>query len=137
MNIRFVGGFLSAYALTGDQLFKDKAQYVAEKLLPAFYTKTGIPKAMINFKTGASGNYPWTGGQSILSEFGTLHLEFAYLSDVTGESKYKERVQKIRNVVKEADKPRGLYSNYIDSNTGTFGEREFAYFINSLRYTQH
>lgn len=115
---------MSAYALTGDQLFKDKAQYVADKLLPAFFTKTGIPKSMINFKTGASAAYPWTGGQSILSEFGTLHLEFAYLSDVTGEPRYKERVQKIRNVMKETEKPNGLYPNFIDSHTGAWGERE-------------
>lgn len=53
-NIRFVGGFLAMYALTGDQLYKEKAQYVADKLLPAFQTPTGIPMALVNLKNGVS-----------------------------------------------------------------------------------
>lgn len=51
-NIRFVGGLLSLYAFTGDPLYKDKAQEVADKLLPAFQTPTGIPNALVNIKTG-------------------------------------------------------------------------------------
>ena len=41
-NIRFVGGLLSAYALTRDQVFLDKAKHVADKILPAFETPTGM-----------------------------------------------------------------------------------------------
>ena len=51
-NIRYVGGLLSLYALTGDDLFKSKAVHVADKLLPAFNSPTGIPYALINMKTG-------------------------------------------------------------------------------------
>lgn len=51
-NIRFVGGMLSCYAFTGDTLFRDKAQYVADKLLPAFQTPTGIPYALVNVRSG-------------------------------------------------------------------------------------
>lgn len=51
-NIRFVGGFLTLYAFTGDNLFKDKAKEVADKLLPAFQTPTGIPYALVNPRTG-------------------------------------------------------------------------------------
>lgn len=50
-----MGGFLTCYALTGDPLFKEKAQYVADKLLPAFQTATGIPMALVNLKNGVSG----------------------------------------------------------------------------------
>lgn len=53
-NIRFVGGFLTMYALTGDVMYKEKAQYVADKLLPAFQTPTGIPMALVNLKNGVS-----------------------------------------------------------------------------------
>lgn len=124
-NIRFVGGLLAAYALTGDTLFKDKAQYIADKMLPAFQTPTGIPYALINFKTGNSKNYGWaSGGCSILSEFGTIHLEFQYLSDVTGNSVYQERVKEIRQVLKEIDKPKGLYPNYLNPKTGKWGQRK-------------
>lgn len=51
-NIRFVGGLLTCFALTGDVVFRDKAQQIADKLLPAFQTPTGIPHALVNFKTG-------------------------------------------------------------------------------------
>ena len=41
---------------------------------------------------------------SILSEFGTLHMEFAYLSDVTGNPVYRQKVEKIREVVASLDR---------------------------------
>lgn len=53
-NIRFVGGFLTMYAITGEQMYKDKAQEVADKLLPAFQTPTGIPNALVNIRMGVS-----------------------------------------------------------------------------------
>jgi len=40
--------------MTGDTIFRDKAEYVAKKLLPAFQTPTGIPYSLINLKTGVS-----------------------------------------------------------------------------------
>ncbi|KAI8792114.1 mannosyl-oligosaccharide 1,2-alpha-mannosidase IA isoform X2 [Biomphalaria glabrata] len=118
-NIRFVGGFLSAYALTGDQMFKQKAKIITDKLLPAFNTPTGIPYAIVNLKTGSSRNYGWaSGGCSILSELGSLHLEFDYLSAVTNDNTYKDKVLKIRDFMKTIEKPEGFYPNYIHPATG-------------------
>jgi len=51
-NIRFVGGLLSMYALTGDTMYKDKAYNLGKKLLPAFDTPTGIPYALITLNGG-------------------------------------------------------------------------------------
>ena len=48
-NIRYVGGLLSLYALTGDNLFKDKARHVVDKLMPAFNSPTGINVKLIFF----------------------------------------------------------------------------------------
>ena len=39
--IRFVGGLLSCYALTGDRMFLEKAKGVSILLLPAYKTQTG------------------------------------------------------------------------------------------------
>lgn len=126
-NIRFVGGLLTLYAFTGDTMFRDKAQYIADKLLPAFQSPTGIPYALINFRNGISKNYAWaSGGSSILSEFGTLHLEFAYLTDITGNPIYKERVESIRLVLKELEKPKGLYPNYLNPKTGKWGQQHMS-----------
>ncbi|XP_036318435.1 mannosyl-oligosaccharide alpha-1,2-mannosidase IA isoform X2 [Rhagoletis pomonella] len=122
-NIRFVGGMLTLYAFTGDNLYKEKAQHIADKLLPAFQTPTGIPYALVNTRTGVSRNYGWaSGGSSILSEVGTLHCEFVYLSDITGNPLYRERVQTIRQVLKEIEKPKGLYPNFINPKTGKWGQ---------------
>ncbi|KRF82175.1 mannosyl-oligosaccharide alpha-1,2-mannosidase IA isoform X1 [Drosophila virilis] len=126
-NIRFVGGMLTLYAFTGDPLYKEKAQHIADKLLPAFQTPTGIPYALVNTKTGMAKNYGWaSGGSSILSEFGTLHLEFAYLSDITGNPLYRERVQTIRQVLKEIEKPKGLYPNFLNPKTGKWGQQHMS-----------
>lgn len=53
-NIRYVGGLLSAFSLTGDDIFREKATHVADKLTPAFKSPTGIPYALINMRTGVS-----------------------------------------------------------------------------------
>ncbi len=42
---------------------------------------------------GATKNWGWaSGGSSILSEFGSLHLEFQYLTYLTGNPIYLEKV---------------------------------------------
>jgi len=123
-NIRYVGGLLSIYALTGDDLFREKALHVAEKLTPAFKTPTGIPYALVNMRTGTAKNYGWaSGGSSILSEFGTLHMEFAYLSDITGEPLFKNLVERVRTVIQESSKPNTLYPNYLNPKTGKWGQQ--------------
>ncbi|CAF0851292.1 unnamed protein product [Adineta steineri] len=123
INIRLVGGFLSMYALTNDKLYLDKAQAIADRLLPAFNTPTGIPFALINLANGASKNWNWAaGGCSILSELGTMHLEFQYLSQLTGKEIYLEKVEKIRTTLKEASE-NNMYFNYINQQTGKWCQR--------------
>lgn len=78
---------------------------------------------IIIFISQDSKNYAWaSGSSSILSELGTLHLEFAYLSDVTGNPIYREKVDKIRAVISNIDKPNGLYPNYLNPKTGRWGQ---------------
>ena len=60
---------------------------------------------------------------SILSEFGTLHMEFAYLSDITGNPVYKQKVEKIRDVVASVERPKKLYPNYLHPKTGKWGQQ--------------
>ncbi|XP_067863039.1 mannosyl-oligosaccharide 1,2-alpha-mannosidase IA-like isoform X2 [Heptranchias perlo] len=123
VTIRFVGGLLSAYYLTGDELFKMKSIELGEKLLPAFNTPTGIPWALINLRSGVGRNWGWaSGGSSILAEFGTLHLEFMHLSEVSGNPKFAEKVMTIRKVLNRLEKPHGLYPNYLSPVTGHWGQ---------------
>lgn len=124
VNIRFVGGLLSAYAMSNDHIFLEKAKEIADMLLPAFNTNTGIPYALVNPSTGRVKNWNWaSGGTSILSEFGTLHLEFAMLTHYTGEPVYLEKVMKLRDYLQNKEKDRGLYMNYINPQSGAWGQR--------------
>ncbi|PAV84062.1 hypothetical protein WR25_10205 [Diploscapter pachys] len=126
-NIRFVGGLLSIYALTNDKMYLEKAEEIAKLLLPAFDTPTGIPLALINVQTGVAKNYGWaSGGASILSEFGSLQLEFDYLSNVTGNPVFAEKVNKVRDILTELEKPDGLYPIYLNPKTGKWGQRDFS-----------
>uniref|UniRef100_A0A8C8GJV7 alpha-1,2-Mannosidase n=1 Tax=Oncorhynchus tshawytscha TaxID=74940 RepID=A0A8C8GJV7_ONCTS len=123
VNIRFVGGLLSAYYLSGKEVFRRKAIELGEKLLPAFKTPTGIPWALLNLKSGIGRNWPWaSGGSSILAEYGTLHLEFMHLSKLSGNPAFAEKVMNIRKVLNRLDKPQGLYPNYLNPNSGQWGQ---------------
>lgn len=125
-TIRVVGGLLTCYAFTKDRMFVDKAKEVADVLLPAFDSKTGIPFSLINPRTKVPKNYQWASASSysILSEIGTMHLEFVYLSELVGDPVYKEKVFKVREILHNAVKPKGLYPNYINPRTGKWGHRK-------------
>ncbi|XP_053561738.1 mannosyl-oligosaccharide 1,2-alpha-mannosidase IB [Bombina bombina] len=123
VNIRFIGGLLAAFYLSGQEVFKYKAVMLAEKLLPAFNTPTGIPWAMVNLKSGVGRNWGWaSAGSSILAEFGTLHLEFVHLSYLTGNPVYLNKVMHIRKLLQKMDRPNGLYPNYLNPRTGRWGQ---------------
>jgi hypothetical protein len=49
--IRYLGGLLSAYALTNDTVFLTKAQLLGSGLEPAFRTKSGFPVFSISTTT--------------------------------------------------------------------------------------
>ena len=93
-------GLLSAYALTGNDVFKDKAEDLGNRLLPIFDTNTGVPRNVVNLRTGNTTNWNWVPGQaSILSEIGTLQLEFEYLSAITDNPTYAYKVKRSADYV--------------------------------------
>lgn len=47
-------------------------------------------------------------------------MEFAYLSEVTGRPVYREKVETVRKRLAEANKPMGLYPNFMSPRTGTW-----------------
>mmetsp|Transcript_7793 Transcript_7793/g.28788 ORF Transcript_7793/g.28788 Transcript_7793/m.28788 type:complete len:448 (+) Transcript_7793:1177-2520(+) len=118
VNIRYVGGFLAAYALSGDRIFVEKAQDLVDTLLPAFDTASGIPKSLYDPNTGRTRNYGWASQNAILAEFGTLDLEFQYLSDITGEEVYRDLIANIRDLMLKRVRDAGgfLPAYYKDSD---------------------
>jgi len=46
------------------------------------------------------------------------------LSDITGNTIYRNKVDKIRQVLNEVEKPNGLYPNYLNPRSGKWGQRK-------------
>ncbi|RKP17627.1 hypothetical protein ROZALSC1DRAFT_30596 [Rozella allomycis CSF55] len=86
-TIRILGGLLSAYDLSGDERILPKIVDIADRLFPAFNSPNGIPYSRINLKTGEHFSQTTVA----LAELGTLQMEFAYVSDLTGNLKYREK----------------------------------------------
>jgi len=123
--IRVLGGLLSAFDMSNDQMFLDKAVKLADRLLPAFDSPTGIPYGQINLRTGEKRNPGWTGGSTLLAEVGTIQMEFWFLSNRTGDSKYFEKAQHVIDLL-DFEHPSqnlpplplpGQYPVYIDPKT--------------------
>ncbi|KAA1090925.1 hypothetical protein PGT21_018042 [Puccinia graminis f. sp. tritici] len=88
---RYLGALLSAYDLSGDKLMLSKADELAQWLLPAFNTKTGVPVA--NYDLGTNPN-EGSSGETYLSEASSLLLEFTRLAQITGKAQYFNAVDR-------------------------------------------
>ncbi|CAB1350826.1 unnamed protein product [Coregonus sp. 'balchen'] len=88
-------------------VFKRKVVELGRNLLPAFNTPTGIPHGVVNLA-------------GVLAEFGTLHLEFVHLSELTKDPIYTEKVMNIRKHLNQLDKPHGLYPNALNPVSGNW-----------------
>ncbi|KAH3746007.1 mannosyl-oligosaccharide 1,2-alpha-mannosidase [Pelomyxa schiedti] len=119
-TIRTVGGLLSAYDLSKDKMFLEKAHTLARILLHGFETPTGIPKTTINLGTAVATNPSWSGGCSILSEVGTVQLEFTYLARHVNDPELEEKALQVIDQLVAATKNKGLYPVYIHPSTGQF-----------------
>mmetsp|Transcript_17976 Transcript_17976/g.31456 ORF Transcript_17976/g.31456 Transcript_17976/m.31456 type:complete len:414 (-) Transcript_17976:50-1291(-) len=120
-TIRVLGGLLSAYALSEDQAFLDKAVELGDVLLTAF-NADGIPQPAINLQSSQTSTPGWHRGRVILAEFGTLQLEFLTLTYYTKDVKYANVVMKVIDKIideQSPNMPEGLYSNFW-SNSGSF-----------------
>ena len=95
-NIRIVGGLLGAYELSKEPNLLNTASRLADRLLFAFNTTSGIPFPSINLKTH-HGKSTWGSPSSqitTLAEIGSLQLEFTYLSHHTKNPIYQQKAQK-------------------------------------------
>ncbi|KAB7496940.1 ER degradation-enhancing alpha-mannosidase-like protein 3 [Armadillidium nasatum] len=104
-NIRMVGGLISGHILAEhiNQLYGavswyrgellSMAQDLATRLLPAFNTSTGIPHPKVNLKYGMKSPKLQNSRDTCTACAGTIILEFASLSRLTGESIFEEKAR--------------------------------------------
>ncbi|CAE7272066.1 pyk1 [Symbiodinium natans] len=93
INIRAFAGLLSAYSLSGKQVFLDTAKRLGEKLLKAFDTPSGMPMPTIDIGTGEVASHSWN-QNAVLAEVTTLQVEFRFITQVTGDRRWQYAADK-------------------------------------------
>lgn len=139
-TIRMLGGLLSAHYLStnypnlapisdddpgapGEDLYIEKAADLADRLLGAFESPSGVPYASINLNTSLGIPSHADGGASSTAEATTVQLEFKYLAKLTGEAEYWEIVEHVMEVVDNQQAEDGLLPIFIYADKGQFRGR--------------
>jgi mannosidase alpha-like ER degradation enhancer 1/mannosidase alpha-like ER degradation enhancer 2 len=113
VNIRILGGLLAMYELSGNPQVLDKARDFADRMLPAFDTKTGIPTFWVNLKTGKS-----KGDTVNVAEAGSYTFEMGILSYYTKDPKYYQAGKRATKAVFDRRSDIGLIGEIINVQTG-------------------
>ncbi|KAJ5948462.1 Mannosyl-oligosaccharide 1-2-alpha-mannosidase [Penicillium verhagenii] len=136
-TIRMLGGLLSAHYLSnqypnlapvadddvgaaGEDLYIEKATDLADRLLGAFESNSGIPFSSINLNTSLGIRSHSDGGSASTAEATTVQLEFKYLAKLTGEAEYWKVVEKVMEVVDGQNPEDGLVPIFIHPDSGEF-----------------
>ncbi|KAI0714702.1 glycoside hydrolase [Earliella scabrosa] len=119
-TIRVLGGLLSAYHLTSDQLYLDKAKELADRMMPAFDTPTQLPASMVNLAKRQGVRDADNKGLVSTAEISTLQLEFRYLSYLLEDDTYWDAVEKVMRTIKGASLTTGLASIFMNPDDGRF-----------------
>lgn len=112
-NIRVLGGLLGAHVMAdllrqrGERMqwYRDELLHMAKelghRLLPAFNTTSGLPYPKVNLRYGVLNPLSRTGTESdtCTACAGTMILEFAALSRLSGESVFEEHARKALDVL--------------------------------------
>ncbi|OHF04146.1 glycosyl hydrolase family 47 [Colletotrichum orchidophilum] len=97
-TIRYLGGFLSAYDLSGDVRLLRKAAEVGEMLYKAFDTPNRMPITRWKVGDAARGDAQDVGNGALVAEIGSLSMEFTRLSVLTGDPKWWDATQRIMEI---------------------------------------
>ncbi|CAL9058583.1 mannosyl-oligosaccharide 1,2-alpha-mannosidase MNS3-like [Musa acuminata AAA Group] len=137
-TIRVLGGLLSAYHLSrGDkgtisdsgipmtlkgvksEIFLELAKTLADRLLSAFASSpTSIPFSDVVLHDHSA--HPAPDGLSSTAEVSTLQLEFNYLSEISGDPKYRSKAMKVLEHIRSLPKVEGLVPIHISPHSGQF-----------------
>ncbi|KAL1879973.1 hypothetical protein VTK73DRAFT_6553 [Phialemonium thermophilum] len=98
-NIRYLGGLLSAYELSGQRVLLKKALEVGNMLYAAFDTPNHLPVRIFIFEDAKAGGLvaPEDG---TLASVGTLSMEFTKLSQASGDPRFFSAIDLIKRELK-------------------------------------
>lgn len=115
VTIRVLGGLLSAFHLSGEKVFREKAEELGNKFMPCFRGGTKIPCNRINLRRGEASFI-----EISTAETGSIQLEFTDLSRCTNDSKFESAVNAISWHLHGLKKMDGLVSHFINPFQGVF-----------------
>ncbi|CZT51129.1 probable class I alpha mannosidase [Rhynchosporium secalis] len=126
-TIRYLGGFLAAYDISGGKykVLLSKAVEVGELLVGCFDTENRMPISRWDWKSYTQGASQQAPNSMLVSEIGSLTLEFTRLSQLTGDLKYYDAVQRISNEFEKSQnrtKLPGLWPVSINAEKLLFDE---------------
>ncbi len=113
VNIRILGGLLAMYDISGDERVLAKAVDFADRMMPAFNTKTGIPTYWVNLSNGDV-----KGDTVNVAEAASYVFEMGILSYYTRDPKYYQAGKKATLAVYNRRSEIGLIGDIIDVQTG-------------------
>lgn len=97
-TIRYLGGLLAAYDLSGREVLLTKAAELGEMLYASFDTESRIPVSRWNWTSSLVGEHQQPNGAVIVAELGSLSLEFTRLSQLTGDPKYFDAISRLTDL---------------------------------------
>ncbi|KAL1675320.1 glycoside hydrolase [Schizophyllum commune] len=117
-TIRYLGGLLSAYAMSKHPTLLAKADALGSALLKATNTTSGLPAYGVNTVSGEL-HRGFAGSSVLLAEALSCQVEFKYLAHLTGKREYYEKVEHINDVLLyNSTYADGLYPSAFDLGTG-------------------
>ena len=128
-SIRHLGGLLSAYDLSNDDIFLTKATDLANRLIMAYDKNSGLPRSNVDLSSGRSNNQLWNSNNYMLAEVATNQIENRYLSHVTSNAEYATLSMKAFNIARDLQPTDGLLFEQImdisssSSSTTSSGRR--------------
>ncbi|GLA33948.1 mannosyl-oligosaccharide alpha-1,2-mannosidase [Aspergillus niger] len=128
-TIRMLGGLLSAHYLSTqlpdasserDHIYLSKAVDLADRLLTAYDSGSGIPYASVNLAKREGIRSHADGGASSTAEAATVQLEMKYLSVITGDDIHWHKAERVMEVLDCNGAKDGLVPIYVHPDTGRF-----------------
>ncbi|KAG9253250.1 glycoside hydrolase family 47 protein [Emericellopsis atlantica] len=136
-TIRMLGGLLSAHYLqtefpnlapleeddegaAGEDLYLEKAKDLADRLLSAFESPSGVPYSSVNLEKFKGIPSHDDQGAASTAEALSVQLEFKYLAKLTGEKYFWDKVEKVMEIADDNNPRDGLVPIYMHPINGEF-----------------
>ncbi|KAA6410132.1 MAG: glycoside hydrolase family 47 [Lasallia pustulata] len=130
-TIRYLGGFLSAYDLSGNSLLLQKAVEVGEMVYVAFDTPNRMPILRWDWSSAASGKPQEAHTDTLAAEIGSLTLEFTRLSQLSNDPKYYDAIHRVMeqfDIHQNRTKLPGMWPVVVDAKDLSFlGNSDFTF----------